>query len=107
MFYESERIISKNNRYVNLRAYTIIQELEKKKLTLEEQIASIEILLEDEKNEFQVDVLNRAKKILNSKEIKDEEDNPHNFIRINSTWAGGTMEFDKSGAVRHNTPDKQ
>ena len=103
MFYESERIINKNRKYMNIRAYSIIHELERKGLAIAEQIASIDILLEDKNNEFQVDILNRAKVILNKKDNEDgkESDNPYNCIRINDTWTGGNIQFNEFGII-HN-----
>ena len=72
MFYESERIIAKNKKYVNIRAYSILHELKYKGLTSAEQVASVDILLEDETGEFQINVLNKAKEILEAMEKKND-----------------------------------
>ena len=72
MFYESERIVAKNKRYVNIRAYSILHELKNKGLTPAEQVASVDILLEDETGEFQIDVLNKARAILEAMEKKND-----------------------------------
>lgn len=61
MFYENDRIVRKQVRYINSRATDMIDDFEKKKLESEEIIAALELLLEDENNsEFRVDIINRA-----------------------------------------------
>lgn len=75
MYYESERIVRKNLKHENTRAYAVIKGLEVKSLSTKETIEAINILLEDENTEFQAAVLNRANTILKArKEIVDEKE---------------------------------
>ena len=62
MFFESERIVNKQIRYANSRAYGIIQGLESKGLGDEEIVSCLNLLLKDEVSEFQKDILSRALK---------------------------------------------
>ena len=72
MFYESERIIRKNEKHKKTKAYDLISDLKKKGLSNEEMIEAVKILLSDNNNEFQDDVLNKAKSILEAlEEIKN------------------------------------
>ena len=74
MFYESERIIYKNNKYEKLKAYGIISDLKNKGLSVNEQIEAINILLNSRNNEFQTSVLERAKTTLIAQlEIENEK----------------------------------
>lgn len=69
MFYENDRIVRKQKRFVNTKACEMISDLESKGLKSEEVIAALELLLEDETNtEFRTDIINRALAILNAKE---------------------------------------
>lgn len=73
MFYESERIIRKNEKHKKTKAYDLISDLKKKGLSNEEMIEAIKILLNDNNNEFQDDVFNKAKCILETlEEIKND-----------------------------------
>ncbi len=74
MFYETERIVSKQLKYEKTKAYTTISELESKGLSTKDMIGAINILLEDDNTELRVAVLKKAKAILEArKEITDEE----------------------------------
>lgn len=65
MFYENDRIVRKQRRYVNSKACDMIDDFEKKDLESDEIIAALELLSENKENsEFDVDVINRALIIL-------------------------------------------
>lgn len=99
MFYESERIIAKNKKYVNIRAYATIYELDNKDLTMAEKVAAVDILLEDETREFQIEVLNEAKSILETAEQVDaEEDVDRNKVSCEVGSSGNDVD---SSAVLH------
>lgn len=69
MFYENERIVRKQMKVVNSKAYEIIHDLEAKGLDNKEIIACVKLLLAKEDNsEFQVDILKQALKTVNSKQ---------------------------------------
>lgn len=75
MFYESERIIRKQRRFIDMKARELISDFESKGLKNGEVKAALELSLRDESNtEFRVDVINRAILILTAKE-QDEETN--------------------------------
>ena len=85
MFYDTERILRKQEKYVKLKAYSTIKKLECKGLSVDEMINALEILLTDDNTEFQESVLERAKDILKSqKEIDDEKGNNSNISYINN-----------------------
>lgn len=72
MFYESERIIRKQAKVVNTKAYEIIHDLEAKGLSNQEIISCVSLLLKEDNSEFQRDILEHALKTLNlKKESKD------------------------------------
>lgn len=73
MFYESERIIRKNEKYEKTKAYSIVSDLKNKGLSNEEMIEATRILLNGNKNESQSAILNKVLSILEaSKEIMDD-----------------------------------
>lgn len=66
-FYESERIIRKQEKYIISRAYDIIGEFNKSNLSKDEMLACIELTLASNKeNDSQRDFLFMAQKILNT-----------------------------------------
>lgn len=68
MFYENDRIINKQLKFVKIRAYSIIQDLETKGLSDIEIAACIGLLLKDETTEYQKDILDYALKTVNSRQ---------------------------------------
>ena len=74
MFYESERIVRKQQKYEKTRAYAIVNDLQRKGLSHQEMIEAVNILLMSENTECQQAILEKAKLILSAqKEIMDEE----------------------------------
>jgi hypothetical protein len=67
MFYETQRIINKQRKYMKSMAYSIIVEMRQKQLNYDQSIDHVNMLLSKEPTEFQVDVLNYAKAVLKSK----------------------------------------
>lgn len=63
-FYDSERMIRKQQKYEISKAYNTIDSLRTKGLKEEEIIKALKILLKDENTEFQAKVLTRAIEIL-------------------------------------------
>lgn len=72
-FYESERIVRKQQKYEKLKAYEAISKLENKGLSTTEMIDALNILIKDDNTEFRHDVLNRAKAILTSRKESDSD----------------------------------
>ena len=61
MFYESERIIRKQRRFIDMKAKELISNFESKGLKSGEVAAALELSLRDEGNtEFRIDIINRA-----------------------------------------------
>lgn len=74
-FYDSERIVRKNEKYEKTKAYAAISKLENKGLSVSEMIEALDILLKDQNTESQQSILERAKKILESRKESDCEEN--------------------------------
>ena len=64
MFYESERIVRKNENYEKTKAYAVISELESKGLSVQESISMIDVLLKDTPTESMASSLEKAKNLL-------------------------------------------
>jgi len=60
MRYESQRIISKNQKYEKTKAYTTISKLKSKGLSISECISAVKILLKDDNTESQQAILKKA-----------------------------------------------
>lgn len=74
MFYEAERIIHKQRKYVKMQALNVISSFANKTLTFDEVIACIDLMLQDDNNETRVDVLNLARNlVISRKETYDED----------------------------------
>ena len=71
MFYENDRIVRKQRRYLNDKANEMLSNFRSKKLKSSEIIAALELLLDETGNtETHVDIVNRAINIMkNSGEI--------------------------------------
>jgi hypothetical protein len=91
MFYDSERMLRKQLKYVKLKAYETIFALEAKGLEADEVLASIEMLLKSDNSEFQIDILELAKDILlarkeASNEVKDTGSSYTNTSSLINTY---------------------
>ena len=64
MFYDSQRIVTKNENYEKTRAYNIVSDFRAKNLSTEDSLSMIDILLKDNPNESKTSILNRARTIL-------------------------------------------
>ena len=87
MFYETERIIRKNQKYEKSRAYATISKLENKGLSKAEMLEAIEILLKDDNTESQQSILELAKRILETLEDDSDKENPNQSNAHNDTTA--------------------
>ena len=68
MFYESDRIVRKQRRFVNTKANELISSFESKGLKGEEVKAALELSLRDDCNtEFCLDVIKRAILVISAK----------------------------------------
>lgn len=73
MFYETERIIEKQQRYIRRKAIDVVNSFDKESLTPDEVVACIDVMLEEDNNETRADILNKARNIvLANKESSDE-----------------------------------
>ena len=64
MFYDSSRIIEKQEKYEKIRAYDVILTLEKKDLSNENMVAAVNLMMVEANNDFHKSVFSRAKDIL-------------------------------------------
>ena len=71
MFYDTQRIIRKNQKYEISKAYDTISKLENKGLSVPEMLEAIDILLKDKNTESQQSILERANNILKER-LRDE-----------------------------------
>jgi hypothetical protein len=88
MFYENERIINKQLKFVKLRAYGIIQDLETKGLDDKEIVACIGLLMKDS-TEFGKDILDYALRTVNSRQ---EKSNAVEIIDSTYTFMDGRVQ---------------
>ena len=89
MFFENERIINKQLKFVKIRAYTIIQDLEGKGLSDIEIASCIGLLMKDETTEYQKDVLDYALKTVNSRQ---EQSNAVQIISNTYSFVDGRIQ---------------
>jgi hypothetical protein len=76
MFYETERIINKQNKYIKRKANDVINSFDGKDLSTKEVLACIDVMLTEDNNETKVDILNLARKIVLSNQEKENEQSP-------------------------------
>lgn len=74
MFYETERIINKQQKYIKQKALNIINSFNDKKLSKKEIIACLDIMLNEDNTETKTDILNMARVIVLSKQEKEENE---------------------------------
>ena len=67
MFYETERIVHKQMKYLEIQALSIINSFLNKKLSIDEIVACLDVMLKEDISEIKVDILNMARTILISK----------------------------------------
>jgi hypothetical protein len=94
MFYDTERIVRKQEKYEKSKAYDVISALKHKGLNTKETLACIEVMsFLDSNNESQIAILNLAHQIVTS-HVEQEHLNAEsliiadNLIKSNSLLAG-------------------
>lgn len=73
MFYETERVIHKQQKYVKRQALDVVSSFANKALTFDEVVACIDVMLKEDNNETRVDVLNLARNIVISRKENENE----------------------------------
>lgn len=74
MFYETERIVNKQQKYIKQKALNILNSFSDKKLSKEEIIACLDIMLNQDNTETKTDILNMARVIVLSKQEKNDDE---------------------------------
>lgn len=89
MFYEDERIVRKQQKYVKSKAYQKVKRLEDKGLSDDEIVGCLDVLLAQDNNETQVDILNVARNIVISRQEKVNEDDSGSIELnyVDGVWA--------------------
>jgi hypothetical protein len=72
MFFDSARIVEKQEKYEKIRAYDIIDSLEKKNFSLDKMLVVLDFLSCKTDNDFRKAILYKAKKILQARKEKNE-----------------------------------
>lgn len=72
MFFDSARIVEKQEKYEKIRAYDIIDSLEKKNFSVEKMLVVVDFLSHKASNDFRKAILHKAKKILQARKEKNE-----------------------------------
>ena len=87
MFYESERIVRKNRKYVKSRACGIVQQGLNKGLTYEEIVFANDMMLKNDDilNETQIDIVKMARQIAQTEMEKENEESTTRSADNNST----------------------
>lgn len=75
MFYETQRIINKQHKYVKSRAYGILLKLERGGFKGDKAIDQIDLMLLGKCTETDIDVYNYTKAVLRSRKEKKDEGN--------------------------------
>ena len=84
MFYDTERIVRKQEKYEKSKAYDVIETLKLKGLNTKESLACIEIMsFLDSNNESQKAILNLAHQIVTS-HIEKEHFDAENLIVVDN-----------------------
>ena len=84
MFHESMRIVEKQEKYEKIRAYGIIDSLEKNYMTTDKMLLAVDILIDKAHLDFDIAILTKAKSILNVRKEKNEGNLIDNNATINS-----------------------
>lgn len=72
MFHESMRIVEKQEKYEKIRAYGVIDSLEKNYMTTDKMLLAVQVLIDKAHLDFDIAVLTKAKNILNVRKEKNE-----------------------------------
>ena len=83
VFYESSRIIDKQEKYEKIRAYRVIDSLEKDGLSDEKMLTVINLLISKTQLDFEKSVLSKALTIINARKEKNESSATSNDNSIN------------------------
>jgi hypothetical protein len=75
MFYDSARIIDKQEKYEKIRAYEMIESLEKTGLSSDYVFCALELMSRRSNSEFQSSVISKAKAILAARKEKNDTHN--------------------------------
>jgi len=82
MFYDSARIIEKQQKYEKIRAYEMIESLEKTGLSSEYVLCALELMSKRSNSEFQLSVISKAKVILIARKEKNEASTNNNVTNV-------------------------
>jgi hypothetical protein len=82
MFYDSARIIDKQQKYEKIRAYEMIESLEKTGLTSEYVLCALELMSRKSSSEFESSVISKAKAILVARKEKNEARTNNNVTNV-------------------------
>lgn len=77
MFFETQRIINKQKKYIKSRAYTVLAGMKNIGLSRDQSIDHINMLISKSPSEFETEILQYAKGLLLS---KGEDKHESNFI---------------------------
>lgn len=72
MFFESSRILEKQEKYEKIRAYDFIESLEKIDMPLDTMIATLDLYLKDVDSEYKRIIIYKAKSILEARKEEHE-----------------------------------
>ena len=72
MFFESSRIIEKQQKYEKTRAYDFIDSLEKTDMSLDTMISTLDLYMKDVDSEYKKIILSKAKSILQARKEEHE-----------------------------------
>jgi hypothetical protein len=72
MFFESSRILEKQEKYEKIRAYDFIESLEKIDMPLDTMIATLDLYLKDVDSEYKRIIIHKAKSILEARKEEHE-----------------------------------
>lgn len=72
MFYESSRIVEKQEKHEKLRAYDLILSLERKTENSVNLLKALDLLGKNAKNEYEASIILKAKEMLKARKEKNE-----------------------------------
>jgi hypothetical protein len=68
MSYESTRIIDKQEKYEKIRAYDLVESLEKSGISSDHVLCALELMGRKARSEFESAIISRAKQILSARQ---------------------------------------
>ena len=86
MFHESLRIMEKQEKYEKIRAYRVIDSLEKDGLSDEKMLPVLDLLMDKAELDFDKSVLSKAKHILNARKERNETSSITDISNINGLF---------------------